>query len=235
MVSLTFSDVTKRFGGRTVIEGLSATLAGGTVTAVTGTNGSGKSTLLKMAAKLLLPDAGKIVARDGEQELCKASYRSRLAIVTPEFHAYPKLTARENLDFFLSFRRAEALSDALYEQLLERVGLAPGAVDGKMVEQFSMSPVPISMLWAARWCAGRHASQLMGASSCCSRRMTEKRRRRPMHASLYRAVEAVFCKEARISLRSRSSWLVVLMFALTTLSCVSLLMQGDVLSPRLCR
>ena len=130
MVSLTFSDVTKRFGGRTVIEGLSATLAGGTVTAVTGANGSGKSTLLKMAAKLLLPDAGKIVARDGEQELCKASYRSRLAIVTPEFHAYPKLTARENLNFFLSFRRAEALSDALYEQLLERVGLAPGAVDG---------------------------------------------------------------------------------------------------------
>ena len=137
MVSLTFSDVPKRFGGRTVIEGLSATLAGGTVTAVTGANGSGKSTLLKMAAKLLLPDAGKIVARDGEQELCKASYRSRLAIVTPEFHAYPKLTARENLDFFLSFRRAEALSDALYEQLLERVGLAPRAVDGKMVEQFS--------------------------------------------------------------------------------------------------
>ena len=137
MVSLTFSDVTKRFGGRTVIEGLSATLAGGTVTAVTGANGSGKSTLLKMAAKLLLPDTGKIVARDGEQELCKASYRSRLAIVTPEFHAYPKLTARENLDFFLSFRRAEALSDALYEQLLERVGLAPRAVDGKMVEQFS--------------------------------------------------------------------------------------------------
>ena len=137
MVSLTFSDVTKRFGGRTVIEGLSATLAGGTVTAVTGANGSGKSTLLKMAAKLLLPDSGKIVARDGEQELCKASYRSRLAIVTPEFHAYPKLTARENLDFFLSFRRAEALSDALYEQLLERVGLAPRAVDGKMVEQFS--------------------------------------------------------------------------------------------------
>ena len=123
--------------GRTVIEGLSATLAGGTVTAVTGANGSGKSTLLKMAAKLLLPDTGKIVARDGEQELCKASYRSRLAIVTPEFHAYPKLTARENLDFFLSFRRAEALSDALYEQLLERVGLAPRAVDGKMVEQFS--------------------------------------------------------------------------------------------------
>lgn len=54
-----------------------------------------------------------------------------------------------------------------------------------------------------------------------------------MHASLYRAIESVFRKEARISLRSRSSWLVVLMFALTTLSCVSLLMQGDTLAPRL--
>lgn len=54
-----------------------------------------------------------------------------------------------------------------------------------------------------------------------------------MHASLYRAIESVFRKEVRISLRSRSSWLVVLMFALTTLSCVSLLMQGDVLAPRL--
>ena len=137
MVSLMFSEVTKRFGDRTVVEGFSASFAGGAITAVTGANGSGKSTLLKMAAKLLLPDAGKIVAKDGEQELCKASYRSRIAIVTPEFHAYPKLTARENLDFFLSFRRAEVISDALYEQLLERVGLEPKAVDGKLVEHFS--------------------------------------------------------------------------------------------------
>ena len=51
-----------------------------------------------------------------------------------------------------------------------------------------------------------------------------------MHASLYRDIESVFRKEVRISLRSRSSWLVVLMFALTTLSCVSLLMQGDALA-----
>lgn len=137
MVSLMFSEVTKRFGGRAVIDGFSASFAGGMVTAVTGANGSGKSTLLKMAAKLLLPDAGQIVARDGGQELCKASYRSRIAIVTPEFHAYPKLTARENLDFFLSFRRAEEISDAFYEQLLARVGLEPQAVAGKVVEQFS--------------------------------------------------------------------------------------------------
>ena len=137
MVSLTFSDVTKRFAGRTVIEHLSAELAGGTVTAVTGANGSGKSTLLKMAAKLLLPDEGKIVARDGGQELSKAAYRARIGLVTPEFHAYPKLTARENLDYFLGFRRAAPLSPVQYEQLLARVGLASDQVAGKFVEHFS--------------------------------------------------------------------------------------------------
>ena len=40
-----------------------------------------------------------------------------------------------------------------------------------------------------------------------------------MHASLYREIETVFRKESRLCLRSKSSWLVVLMFALTTLSC----------------
>ena len=130
-------DVTKRFAGRTVIGHLSAELTGGTVTAVTGANGSGKSTLLKMAAKLLLPDEGKIVARDGRQELSKAAYRARIGIVTPEFHAYPKLTARENLDFFLGFRRAAPLSSVQYERMLARVGLASDQVAGKFVEPFS--------------------------------------------------------------------------------------------------
>ena len=52
MVSLTFSDVTKRFAGRTVIGHLSAELAGGAVTAVSGANGSGKSTLLRALCAL---------------------------------------------------------------------------------------------------------------------------------------------------------------------------------------
>lgn len=54
-----------------------------------------------------------------------------------------------------------------------------------------------------------------------------------MHVSLCRAIELVFRKECRLALRSKSSWLVVLMFALTTLSCVSLLLQGDRLTPRI--
>lgn len=137
MISLTFSNVTKRFGARTVLDGFTAFLPGGCITAVTGANGSGKSTVLKLAAKLLLPDGGSILARDGDKELCKASYRSRIGLVSPEFHAYPALTARENLDFFLGFRREAPLRSRAYEALLMRVGLSPDAVAGKRVGHFS--------------------------------------------------------------------------------------------------
>lgn len=137
MLRLLFSGVSKGFAGRRVIDGLTAEAHGCCVTAVTGKNGSGKSTLLKMAAKLMLPDAGKILAEDGDEELHQEAYRSRLAMVTPDFRVYPKLTVRENLDFFLGFRRKQALTDEAYGELLERVGLPLQSVEGKYAEQLS--------------------------------------------------------------------------------------------------
>lgn len=137
MLKLVFSHVTKQFAGKKVISQLDAEVQGGCITAVTGTNGSGKSTLLRMAAKLLLPDAGKVIAKDGEQELRKEAYRRRLALVTPDFHVYPKLTARENLDFFLGFRRKKPLTDEEYRSLLARVGLSEAIIAGKYAEHFS--------------------------------------------------------------------------------------------------
>ena len=68
--------LTKRYGERTVVNDLSMQVQRGEIYGFLGPNGSGKSTLLKMAAKLLLPDEGKIVARDGGQELSKAAYRA---------------------------------------------------------------------------------------------------------------------------------------------------------------
>jgi ABC-type lipoprotein export system ATPase subunit len=53
--------VVKRYGRRTVFDGLAAEFAVGTLTAVTGRSGSGKSTLLRMLAGLERADAGEIV------------------------------------------------------------------------------------------------------------------------------------------------------------------------------
>jgi branched-chain amino acid transport system ATP-binding protein len=56
--------VTKGFGGPPVVEGVSFTLARGTITGLIGPNGAGKTTLFNLIAASLAPDAGTI-ALDG--------------------------------------------------------------------------------------------------------------------------------------------------------------------------
>ena len=131
MVEIEMEGVGKSFGGTVVFRDFSASLQPGRITAVRGANGSGKSTLLRLAAKLLSPDTGKVVAQDREAGLVleKAEFRSRLAMVTPELRFYPRLTAWENMDFLLGLR-GEKISGDSYSKLLERVGLSEKKVNG---------------------------------------------------------------------------------------------------------
>jgi iron complex transport system ATP-binding protein len=65
-MELILDDLTVRLGGRTVLDGVAASLRPGRVTAVLGPNGAGKSTLLRAVAGLLAPIAGavRLDARD---------------------------------------------------------------------------------------------------------------------------------------------------------------------------
>ena len=54
-----------------------------------------------------------------------------------------------------------------------------------------------------------------------------------MKSSLSHDIRLVFRKEMKSALRFRAAWAAMLMFALTTLACVSLAVQGGGLSPRL--
>ncbi len=54
------TDIVKRFGDKTVYDGLDFTLYRGDKVALVGPNGAGKSTLLKMIADVLKPDSGTI-------------------------------------------------------------------------------------------------------------------------------------------------------------------------------
>ncbi|WP_276916137.1 ABC-F family ATP-binding cassette domain-containing protein, partial [Parvibacter caecicola] len=54
------TDIVKRFGDKTVYDGLDFTLYRGDKVALVGPNGAGKSTLLKMIAGVLAPDSGTI-------------------------------------------------------------------------------------------------------------------------------------------------------------------------------
>lgn len=51
--------LTKRFGGRTVVDEVSLQVARGSICGFLGPNGSGKTTTLRMICGLLIPDAGE--------------------------------------------------------------------------------------------------------------------------------------------------------------------------------
>jgi branched-chain amino acid transport system ATP-binding protein len=57
---LAISNVTKRFGDFTAIDGLTVTVPGGRLTAVIGPNGAGKTTLINLVTGAVLPDSGEI-------------------------------------------------------------------------------------------------------------------------------------------------------------------------------
>jgi ABC-2 type transport system ATP-binding protein len=95
--------LSKRFGEREALRGVSLAAGRGELVAVIGPNGAGKTTLLSILAGILAPDGGRVSRAPGE-----------IGWVPQEPALYGKLTVAENLELFAR---------------LERVPDAAGAVD----------------------------------------------------------------------------------------------------------
>ena len=93
-------DVTKRYGGNTVVDDVSLSIPSGGITSVIGSNGAGKSTLLSMISRLIEPDEGSIsvdgldVSTTPTEELAR-----RLAVLRQDNHTTVRLTVRELVSF----------------------------------------------------------------------------------------------------------------------------------------
>ncbi len=98
---LSIRDLLKRYGARTVLDGLSLAVEPGEVVAIVGESGTGKSTLLNLIGGLEQPDAGSVVLAGTDLGTLDDDGRTRLrcravGFVFQAFHIVPHLSAREN-------------------------------------------------------------------------------------------------------------------------------------------
>ena len=92
--------LTKRFGHFTAVDGVSFSVAKGSIFGFLGPNGSGKSTVIRMLCGLLEPSAGRarIAGFDVARETDKI--KSLIGYMSQKFSLYDELTVHENLMFY---------------------------------------------------------------------------------------------------------------------------------------
>ncbi|MBF6591880.1 MAG: ABC transporter ATP-binding protein [Ktedonobacterales bacterium] len=125
--------LTKRFGKRVAVNGLSLEVQRGDVFGLLGPNGSGKTTTLRMVLGLIWPNAGQISAfglamSDGGN---RRDALRRIGAVVEQPAFYPYLSGRENLLGIATFAGLpnSAASRARVDEVLMSVGLASRARD----------------------------------------------------------------------------------------------------------
>jgi len=109
LIVLKLSGVSKRFGARTVLNGVSLDLGSGEYVAVVGESGIGKSTLLHAIAGLEPVDSGSIVFEGAvvtrlDDDSATLLRRDHFGFVFQAFHVLPHLTVLQNVGLPLLLR-----------------------------------------------------------------------------------------------------------------------------------
>jgi iron(III) transport system ATP-binding protein len=125
LACLTAKAVTKRFGDKRVVDGVSLTLEPHTITALLGASGAGKSTFLRLLAGLEDLDEGEV--RIGGRLLSDARHsvpteQRRTGVIFQDFALFPHMTAIENVRFGLT-RMSKAEGQTMARGWLARMGL----------------------------------------------------------------------------------------------------------------
>lgn len=122
-MNLHFDDVTLGYANKIAIKNFSATIAPGSLIAITGDNGSGKSTLLKAIAGLLKPIGGKIIKQTGN----RIAYLAQQCDIDRTFPINVESLIKTGLWPFCGLWKRHNLYQRKIQNALEMVGLAEQA------------------------------------------------------------------------------------------------------------
>jgi lipopolysaccharide export system ATP-binding protein len=124
MTTLQTNHVTKSYGGRRVVDGVSVSVHAGEVVGLLGPNGAGKTTTFYMCVGLTAPDTGSVTMNDTDITQQPMFARARLGIgyLPQEASVFRKLSVRDNvmailetMDFPSTAAREERLNELLDE------------------------------------------------------------------------------------------------------------------------
>ncbi len=116
------SQLSKRYGYRLALQGVSLQVRRGEMAALLGPNGAGKSTLLRILAGLAQPSAGRVEVAGCQLPRQAAGARAQLGYLGHQPLLYEDLSADQNLEFFARLYAVPAAA-ARIDELLELVGL----------------------------------------------------------------------------------------------------------------
>ncbi|MGH2853144.1 MAG: heme ABC exporter ATP-binding protein CcmA [Solirubrobacteraceae bacterium] len=124
MAALELEGLTRLYGEREALGGVSLSLGEGQTLVVLGPNGAGKTTLLRVLATLLRPHAGGVRVLGSSLPGEAWAVRGRIGLLGHEPLLYRELSPRENLRYHA---RLHGVGCERVEELLNAVGMAARA------------------------------------------------------------------------------------------------------------
>ncbi|PKQ38106.1 MAG: export ABC transporter ATP-binding protein [Actinobacteria bacterium HGW-Actinobacteria-1] len=130
------TDLVKRFGDFTAVDGVSFSIEEGEVFGLLGPNGAGKTTTISTISCLLSPDGGDVVVSGHSVHGATMAVKRELGVVPQEIALYPTLSAGENLAFW---GRMYGLSGAALKSAVNEALVLAGLEDRskERVEKYS--------------------------------------------------------------------------------------------------
>lgn len=119
---LTVRGMNRRFGERTILDGLDLDVRAGEAVAVVGPNGSGKSTLLRCIVGADESDGGSVTLDGRALDERAPEIRRDLAVVMDDLDFFPDLSVVEHLDL-VARAHGQADADEIVNAVLGEVGL----------------------------------------------------------------------------------------------------------------